>query len=47
MGNQRTDWCKSKILLTALGSKSHLRGFAQVLSKHYEVDQRLRVAAIL
>lgn len=33
--------------LTASGPKSHLGGFAQVLSQHYEVDQRLRVAAVL
>lgn len=33
--------------LTALGPKSHLRSFAQVLSQHYEVDQCLRVAAVL
>lgn len=30
-----------------LGSKSHLRSFAQVLCQHYEVDQRLRVTAVL
>lgn len=32
---------------TALGSKSHLGSFAQVLGQHYEVDQCLRVAAVL
>lgn len=30
-----------------LGSKSHLRSLAQVLCQHYEVDQRLRVTAVL
>lgn len=38
---------KALLLLTALGSKSHLRSFAQVLCQHYEVDQRLRVTAVL
>lgn len=32
---------------TALGSKSHLGSFAQVLGQHDEVDQCLRVAAVL
>lgn len=35
------------LLQTASGSKSHLRSFAQVLGQHYEVDQRLRVTAVL
>lgn len=35
------------LLLRALGSKSHLRSFAQVLGQHYEVDQRFRVTAVL
>lgn len=34
-------------LLTVLGPKSYLRSFAQVLSQYYEVDQRLRMTAIL
>lgn len=34
-------------LQKALWSKSHLRGFVQVLRQHYEVDQRLRVTAVL
>lgn len=33
--------------VTALSPKSHLWSFAQVLSQHYEVDQRLRVTAVL
>lgn len=35
------------LLLRALGPKSHLRSFAQVLGQHYEVDQRFRVTAVL
>lgn len=42
-----TDGCKSKTSLTVWGPKSHLGGFAQVLSQHDEVDQRLRVATVL
>lgn len=38
---------KDQSLTTALGPKSHLWSFTQVLSEHYEVDQRLRVAAVL
>lgn len=38
---------KALSLLTASGPKSHLGSFAQVLCQHYEVDQRLRVAAVL
>lgn len=35
------------LLQKALASKSHLRSFVQVLGQHYEVDQRLRVTAVL
>lgn len=38
---------KALLSLTAVGPKSHLGSFAQVLCQHYEVDQRLRVAAVL
>lgn len=30
-----------------MGSKSHLRSFAEVLGQHDEVDQRLRMTAVL
>lgn len=45
--NCLTDGSYSTASLTALGSKSHLGSFAQVLSQHYEVDQRLRMTAVL
>lgn len=39
--------CQSHGCKKALWSRSHLRGFVQVLCQHYEIDQRLRVTAVL
>lgn len=38
---------KAVASLTVLGPKSYLGSFAQVLSQYYEVDQCLRVTAVL
>lgn len=38
---------KAVTSLTALSPKSHLWSFAQVLCQHHEVDQCLRMAAVL